>query len=64
MKEEGNPFSGISVVGSRPAAEFVSAVAVPDELSVTERGDDADIAVAVDAVEVHFHGHNLKGAVS
>ncbi len=58
VKEERDPFCGVGVVSNRPAAEFISAVAVPDELSVAERGDDADFAgAAEEAVEIGFHSH-------
>ena len=56
MKEERNPFFGVSVISGRAAAEFVAAVVVPDELSVAKRRDAVEVAGAVNAVEVHFHG--------
>ena len=56
MKEDRNPFQGVSVVSDRAAAQFVSAVDVPDELSAAERGDDAGFA---DAVRIRIHSYFL-----
>jgi hypothetical protein len=57
VKEQRNPFLGVSVVGGRAAAECESAVIVPDELSATEHGDEAAVAGSVNGAVVHFHGH-------
>jgi len=61
VKEERNPFFGVSVISGRAAAEFVAAVDVPDELSVAECGDDVDVAGVVNAVEVHVPGWFFDG---
>ncbi len=63
VKEERDPFCGVSVVSNRPAAKFVSAVVVPDELSVAERGDDAGFTGTINAVEIAFHSHPPAGVI-
>lgn len=57
VKEQRNPFLGVSVVSGQAAAEFVSAVIVPDELSVTEHSDEVGVAGSVNGAVVRFHGH-------
>ena len=63
MKEERDPFRGVGVVGGRAAAEFVLAVDVADELSVSERGDAVDFAGAVKAVVLRFHNHPFGSVI-
>ena len=49
VQKERNPLFDVGVVVGRAAAELVSAVAVPDELSIAERRDAVDVAGAVSA---------------
>jgi len=64
VQEERNPLFDVSVVSGRTAPELVSAVDVPDELSVAERGDDMDVAGAVNAAGVCFHNRLFPRATT
>jgi hypothetical protein len=55
VQEYRYPLFDLSVVSGRATADLVTTIDAPDKLSVAERGDDLNIAVAVNAAGVCFH---------